>query len=111
MTFAALTFFLKRDQVDVVMARSGVFVILVLMELVKLQIIRSQYNLSIFSNLRLIGAVALSAVMAIGVLYIPGVNTLFEVSPLGVGPREDIGLMMVALVLVGVVLSKVLKRS
>jgi hypothetical protein len=46
----SLYLFLRHYDVDVEMARSSVFLFMAASELVKIQIIRSQYGLSLFSN-------------------------------------------------------------
>ena len=51
-----LWLFLHRYEVDLEIARSSVFLFMAAAELVKIQIIRSQYGLKLFSNKRLIRA-------------------------------------------------------
>ena len=55
-TIGTLWIFLKWYNTDVEMARSAVFLFMAASELVKIQIIRSQYGLSFFSNKWLIWA-------------------------------------------------------
>ncbi|HCY20741.1 TPA: hypothetical protein DIC40_02615 [Patescibacteria group bacterium] len=91
MTIAALFLFFRHHDTDIVQARSGVFVLLVFIELIKIQIIRSQYGLGILSNKRLLLAVSVSMALVLAVVYIPGVNTLFELTPLSMDIWMDIG--------------------
>jgi Ca2+-transporting ATPase len=54
MTSAVIILFLRWYQVDIMMARTGVLILLVLLEVMRVQMIRSNYNVGIFSNKRLI---------------------------------------------------------
>jgi hypothetical protein len=92
--------FIQHYQDDVVMARSGVFVLLVGAELIRLQIIRSQYGLGIFSNKRLIAAVATSILSVLIMIYQPLLSVLFEVKPLNIAMRRDIAIIL--LIMIGV---------
>jgi C4-dicarboxylate transporter len=46
--------FLKRYKQDIDQARTGVFLVMILMELIGIQIIRGRYHLKLFSNMWLI---------------------------------------------------------
>ncbi|MBU1974402.1 MAG: HAD-IC family P-type ATPase, partial [Nanoarchaeota archaeon] len=59
-----------------------IFTSLVFFELVRLQTIRSEYKLGIFSNKPLVGAVLLSIVLHLLTLYTP-LNKIFKTVPLG----------------------------
>ncbi|AHB41006.1 hypothetical protein P148_SR1C00001G0199 [candidate division SR1 bacterium RAAC1_SR1_1] len=110
MTIAALFLFFRHHDTDIVQARSGVFVLLVFIELIKIQIIRSQYGLGILSNKRLLLAVSVSMALVLAVVYIPGVNTLFELTPLSMDIWMDIGVAIGVLIIVGIVLSKFMRK-
>jgi Ca2+-transporting ATPase len=60
-------------------ARAAAFTALVLFELLRVLHIRSGYNLSFLSNPWLIGAVITSAILQVGIVYIPAAARLFEV--------------------------------
>ena len=92
------------------MARSGVFILLVGIELTRIQIIRSQYGLGIFSNKRLLVAVAVSTALALFIVYMPGLNTLFKVKPLSMAMWIDIAVIVSIIVGVGILFSFLLKR-
>jgi Ca2+-transporting ATPase len=62
--------------------RTMAFMTLVLMEIVRLQMIRSAYHTSTFSNRWLIWAVLISLGLQLGVVYTP-LSVLFKVGPLG----------------------------
>lgn len=66
------------------MAQTMAFTALVVLELVAVQIIRSPYNLSILSNPLIIGAVGLSFLMQLFIIYTPFLQHVFNTVPLGV---------------------------
>lgn len=72
-------FWLYKDSLK---AQTVAFTALVVFELVRLHMIRSQYRLPIFSNLFLISAVAVSFLLQIVILYIPAFADAFGVVPL-----------------------------
>lgn len=110
MTIAALFLFFRHHDTDIVQARSGVFVLLVFIELIKIQIIRSQYGLGILSNKRLLLAVSVSMALVLAVVYIPGINTLFELTQLSMDIWMDIGVAIWVLIIVWIVLSKFMRK-
>lgn len=55
---------------------------LILLELVRAQMVRSEFNLSLFSNFWLIGALIMSFLVHIGILYTKQGNRVFHVVPL-----------------------------
>ncbi|QGN06202.1 cation-transporting P-type ATPase [Halorhabdus sp. CBA1104] len=67
---------------DLVVAQTLLFTFIVIGEIIQAQILRWPYGLSLFSNKWLVGALASSIVLHLGVLYTP-VNTFFSVEPLG----------------------------
>jgi Ca2+-transporting ATPase len=66
---------------SLVTGRTMAFMTLVLMEIVRLQMIRSAYRTAAFSNRWLVWAVLVSLGLQIAVVYTP-LSTLFKVSPL-----------------------------
>ena len=88
-TIGTLILFLRWQNVDLEMARSAVFLFMTASELVKIQIIRSQYGLSFFSNKWLIWALLGSLSLAFSIIYIPGINTLFDLQPLSLGVWQE----------------------
>ncbi|WEL22277.1 cation-transporting P-type ATPase [Halorhabdus sp. BNX81] len=67
---------------DLIVAQTLLFTFIVIGEIIQAQILRWPYGLSLFSNKWLVGALASSIVLHLGVLYTP-VNTFFDVAPLG----------------------------
>lgn len=64
------------------LAQTMAFTTLVVLELLAVQIIRSQYNVSIFSNPLIIAAVALSFLMQLFIVYMPFLQRVFKTVPL-----------------------------
>lgn len=64
------------------LAQTMAFTTLVVLELVAVQIIRSPYNLSIFSNPFILVAVALSFLMQMFIVYTPFLQSVFKTVPL-----------------------------
>lgn len=65
------------------LAQTMAFTTLVVLELVAVQIIRSPYNISIFSNPFILAAVALSFLLQLFILYTPFLQSVFKTVPLG----------------------------
>ena len=64
------------------LAQTMAFTTLVVLELVAVQIIRSPYNISIFSNPLIIAAVALSFLLQLFIVYTPFLQSVFKTVPL-----------------------------
>ena len=110
-TIWALWLFLKRYETDLEVARSAVFLFMVASELIKIQIIRSQYGLCLFSNKWLIWSLLWAFGLAFSVVYIPWINTLFDLQPLSIEIWKEIGVIMTIFICIGTILSKYMKRS
>ena len=110
-TIGTLWIFLKWYSVDLEMARSAVFLFMAASELVKIQIIRSQYGLSFFSNKWLIWALLWAFGLAFSIVYIPGINTLFDLQPLSAEIWEEMWIILAAFIGIWTVLSIYMKRS
>jgi Ca2+-transporting ATPase len=80
MTLSILPIFLISLQNEA-KARTLVLTSLVMMEFIRLQIIRSKYHLSLFSNKYLLFAVLISVLLQLAIIYTP-INTLFSLTPL-----------------------------
>lgn len=64
------------------LAQTMAFTTLVVIELVAVQIIRSPYNISIFSNPLIIAAVSLSFLLQLCIVYTPFLQSIFKTVPL-----------------------------
>lgn len=69
---------------SVELAQTMTFTTLIVLELVRVQMIRKQYQLSLFSNPYLIWALSSSFFLQILVLYIPPLQIVFGTVPLGI---------------------------
>lgn len=110
MAIWTLFFFLKNHNIDLEMSRTWVFLLIVFMELIKIQVIRSQYWLWIFSNKRLIVAVTISIGLVLWIVYSP-LNILFDLKPLSVSMRRDIAMILTWLLTFGIVFNLIIKKK
>ncbi len=110
-TIWTLYIFLKWYNTDLEMARSAVFLFMAASELVKIQIIRSQYWLSFFSNKWLIWALLWAFGLAFSVVYIPWINTLFDLQPLSWEIWAEMWIILAIFIVVWTILSEYMKRS
>ncbi len=110
-TIWTLYIFLKWYNTDLEMARSAVFLFMAASELVKIQIIRSQYWLSFFSNKWLIWALLWAFGLAFSVVYIPWINTLFDLQPLSGETWIEMWIILGVFIIIWTILSEYMKRS
>ena len=110
-TIGTLILFLRWQNVDLEMARSAVFLFMAASELVKIQIIRSQYGLSFFSNKWLIWALLWAFGLALAIVYIPGINTLFNLQPLSAEIWEEMWIILAVFIGIWTTLSVYMKKS
>lgn len=66
------------------MAQTMSFTTLVVLEFVAVQVIRSPYNVSLFSNPFIIAAIAISFLMQLFIVYTPFLQRVFKTVPLGI---------------------------
>ena len=106
MTIASLLLFVKYLG-NIEVARTVVFTTVVLLEMVRIYMVRSQYKIKFFSNRFLISAIALSVVLQLAVIYTP-LRIVFKTVPLGI---EWIYIIIALLVVfgAGVLLSKLIR--
>ncbi|MFB6172163.1 MAG: cation-translocating P-type ATPase [Haloarculaceae archaeon] len=108
-TGLALFFYALTRTGDIVRAQTLLFTFLVAIELVRIQVIRSRYGLSVRSNRWLVGALASSFVLQLLVLYTP-LATLFGVVPVGVTGWTWIAVATVAFLALNLGLLRVVGR-
>ncbi len=92
-------------------ARTVAFTSIVLLEMVRIVMIRSQYGLSFFSNMYLIGAVAVSLLLQVCVVYIPFFNTILKTTPLELIHWVYMGVMVAILFVVGNIAVRIINKS
>jgi P-type Ca2+ transporter type 2C len=101
MLAGALFVFWKHYKADLDQARTAVFILLVLMELVRIPMIRSQYGIGLFSNKRLLAAMLGSIALVLLVVYTP-LSGVFKTSTPSLAIRGEIFIALAVLVVVGV---------
>lgn len=109
MTAAVLYFYVTRYSVDLVMTRTGVLVLLVMLEVMRVQMIRSNYGVWILSNKRLVGAILLSLLLILLVIYTP-LSVYFQTKPLSLEMREHILALFVLTTIVWLTLDYCIDR-
>jgi Ca2+-transporting ATPase len=105
-TGLALFFHALATTGDLLQAQTLLFTFLVTVEMVRIQVIRRRYRQSIASNPWLVGAIAASFALQLGVLYTP-LADLFEVLPLSVTGWTWIAAAFVAFLVLTVAIERV----
>ncbi len=94
-----ILFFVKWYETDLLMTRTGVLLLLVLLEMMRVQMIRSDYGLWLLSNKWLVGALILSIALVLVIIYTP-LAVFFETVPLSVAMWYDVFLFVVVTTIV-----------
>ncbi len=92
-------------------ARTIAFTSIVMLEMVRVTMIRSQYKLPFFSNLYLIGAIILSVLLQVAVVYVPVMNIVFKTTPLNLYHWGYMGAVMAVIFIIGVVITRLINRN
>ena len=90
--------------------RTVAFTSIVMLEMVRVTMIRSQYKLSFFSNLYLIGAIILSVLLQMAVVYVPVMNVIFKTTALGLNHWGYIASVIVMMFFIGTLIAKQINR-
>jgi len=93
-----------------VVGRTVAFTSIVMLEMVRVAMIRSQYKLPLFSNLFLIGAILLSVLLQVAVVYVPVMNVIFKTTPLALYHWGYIGAVMAVMFVLGTIIAKLIHR-
>ncbi|MDQ1336129.1 MAG: P-type Ca2+ transporter type [Thermodesulfobacteriota bacterium] len=91
-------------------ARTVAFTAIVVFEMARVTMIRTQYRLSVFSNLYLLGAIALSILLQMTVVYLPLMNRIFKTTPLAPHHWVYMGAATVGIFIIGMVAAKLVGR-
>jgi Ca2+-transporting ATPase len=91
-------------------ARTVAFTTIVMLEMVRVTMIRSQYKLSFFSNMSLVGAILLSILLQVAVVYVPVLNIVFKTTALTLYQWGHIFAVMALLFVAGTVIAKRINR-
>jgi Ca2+-transporting ATPase len=104
-----IIFFFRWYHIDLEMARTWVLLLLVLLEIMRVQMIRSDYGLGLFSNKWLIWALILSIGLVLMIVYTP-LATVFQTVPLSSAMWGDIGFFVVITTIVWVSIDYVIDK-
>jgi Ca2+-transporting ATPase len=93
-----------------VIGRTVAFTAIVMLEMVRVTMIRTQYKLPFFSNRYLIGAIILSVALQVAVVYVPIMNVVFKTTALALYHWGYIGAVMAVLFVIGTGIAKQINR-
>lgn len=96
-----------RESVEI--GRTMAFITLVLLEIVRLQMVRAPYRLGLFTNRWLVGAIMVSLALQIAVVYTP-LGTFFRTVPLGIGHWLYMGVALAAVLVAGTLLGSLIEK-
>jgi len=91
-------------------ARTIAFTSIVMLEMVRVTMIRAQYQLPFFSNLYLIGAIILSVLLQVAVVYVPVMNIVFKTTALAPYHWGYMGAVMAVTFAIGAVMTRLINR-
>ncbi|MGC9365959.1 MAG: cation-translocating P-type ATPase [bacterium] len=91
-------------------ARTIAFTTIVLLEMVRITMIRSQYKIPMWSNAYLWGAMGISILLQFAVVYIPFLNIIFKTVPLGIVHWIYIAGTIAAMFVIGQVLIWIMEK-
>jgi Ca2+-transporting ATPase len=109
-TGLALFFYSLATVADLVRAQTLLFTFLVVVEVVRIQVIRSRYDLSLLSNPWLLGAIAVTLLLQLLVLYTPLADA-FAVQPLSLGDWVPVAVAFAGFLLLNIGVRDFLDRS
>jgi Ca2+-transporting ATPase len=104
-----LPIFFRLLESSLLIAQTALFTFLVVIEMVRIQTIRSRYDQSLLTNKWLVGALASSLILQLAVLYTP-VRSYLEVAALGARPWMLLGVGFLAFIVLSVAASRLLDR-
>jgi len=93
-----------------IVGRTVAFTSIVMLEMVRVTMIRSQYKLPLFSNLFLVCAILLSVLLQVAVVYVPVMNVIFKTTPLALYHWGYIGAVMAVMFVLGTIIAKLIHR-
>ena len=112
MTIWSIYVFAKNYHIDLNQARTWVFVLLTLLEMLRIWMIREDYNIPFWSNKWLFWAVGLSIWLVMLVVYVPFLAQIFQTVPLSWQIWLQIAIVLLVLILFVLIAKriKVLKK-
>lgn len=97
LTIAVLGIYFLNLKEGILEAKGAAFTAIVMFELIKLYIIRSNYKTSFFSNMWLFWAVIVTILLQLAIVYIPFLSNLFEVKHIDLSDWTFIALSCISL--------------
>ena len=92
-TLASIGFFrIFKENLDI--ARTGTFIILILLEFISVFIVRADYEVKFFSNKRIFISIIGAILLTFGVLYIPQLANIFKLTALTIQEWKIIGYLL-----------------
>jgi len=91
-------------------ARTVAFTAIVVFEMARVAMIRTQYRLSMFSNLYLVGAITVSLLLQVGVVYLPFMNSAFKTTPLALYHWVYMGVATGAVFVIGATAANIFSK-
>jgi len=110
MTLGSLFIFYRHYQNNLTEARTAVFVLMVLMELVRVQIIRSRFHLKFWENKWLLWALSLSVLLVLAVIYSP-LHIIFKTLPLSWNIRWEIVWIILLFIFIWTIINRLFERK
>jgi len=89
--------------------RTVAFTSIVMLEMVRVAMIRSRHKVPLFSNPFLVGAVLLSVLLQVAVVYVPVMNVVFKTAPLALYHWGSITAVMAAMFVLGTIIVKLIQ--
>ena len=108
MCIAVLAMFKYGLSTSAVKGQTMAFTSLVVLEMVRVYMVRANYNLSFFSNKYLVGAIILSLLLHLSVVYVPFLQPIFDTVGLGIVDWAFIALASMLVLIIGVIAHKVI---
>ena len=110
LTVSTLVLFFLNWSEGLAMARASVFMAIVVFEILRIANIRGSYNISWHQNIWLLGAIGLSILFQMAIVYIPPFSSLFGVSPIHLLDWVYIVIVSIALFLIFKLADRILDR-
>jgi Ca2+-transporting ATPase len=96
---------------NVAMAHTMAFTTMIMLEFVRVQIIRSQYKIGIFSNPWLVASLGTSFLLQLAVIYLPPLQKIFKTVSLGITEWGVILLIVISVFIISSLFNKLFKKS
>jgi len=89
-TIACSYFFITQHHINEELARTGTFILLIILEFITIGIIRQDYGVKCFSNKWIFISIGGALALSLGLIYIPYLADIFNLIPLSIETRGEI---------------------